>query len=345
MKYDNGILEQVKSYTYLGIEICANGSFRSAEQCMTDKAKKALFKLKSLLYGSSVKPSTCIKLFDQLIKPIALYGSEIWGVGEFKLNNITSFMKTLEKFAAEKVNLSFSKFALGVHQKAQNSAVRGELGRTPLGIDIITNILMYYMHMTYSSTNTLLHEALDLSKTCGQKSWANKTELLVKYLQNNNYFTSLGQRKEVKQAIIKKYKEHWKTNILTERKMRTYITFKTRFQYENYLHLLTGDFQKYFTRFRISAHNLAIERGRYNRPPIPCELRICPNCSSGIQDENHFLLECNEYDISRQELYTKITPHCPNFHSLSNENKLKYLLTAEGTILKEVASFIKQHMP
>jgi hypothetical protein len=73
------IIEEVKSYPYLGIEISNNGNFTMAQKSLNSKALRALFKLKRLIYGTNLKPSVCLKLFDQLIKPICLYGSEIWG--------------------------------------------------------------------------------------------------------------------------------------------------------------------------------------------------------------------------------------------------------------------------
>ena len=43
-----------------------------------------------------------------------------------------------------------------------------------------------------------------------------------------------------------------------------------------------------FSRFRLSAHNLAIETGRWSR--IPHEERVC-ECGS-VQTEKHVVLEC-----------------------------------------------------
>ena len=60
-------------------KLSSTGSFKRAEQTMSDKASKTLFKLKALLSSAYLKPDIAMKLFDQLIKPIALYGSEIWG--------------------------------------------------------------------------------------------------------------------------------------------------------------------------------------------------------------------------------------------------------------------------
>jgi len=72
-------LNEVSSYPYLGLEMTNSGSFKLAQKTLTNKAMKALFKLKHLLYGSNLNPNVCLQLFDQLIKPICLYGAEIWG--------------------------------------------------------------------------------------------------------------------------------------------------------------------------------------------------------------------------------------------------------------------------
>ena len=72
-------IEKVQNYCYLGIDIASSGSFKQAEKSIANKASKALFKLKSLLYHVDIDIKIALKLFDQLIKPIALYSSEIWG--------------------------------------------------------------------------------------------------------------------------------------------------------------------------------------------------------------------------------------------------------------------------
>ena len=285
-------------------------------------------------------------MFSQLIKPICLYGSEIWGIDEIKWKDTNTFVKSAETLAAEKLQLSFSKFALGVHKKAQNSAVRGELGCFPLGLDIVANTLLYYFNVKYASDNILLNEAYEVSKKCGQKSWACKIDSLTTYLKNVNHEKPviISDRKQIQHILRTLYIDHWQMHIKTESKMRTYIKFKSNFQYEKYLDDLTRQHRTSFTRFRISAHNLAIERGRYERPPIPAELRLCPYCPLSVQDEYHFLLECSEYEEHRKQLLTNIVAICPNFTHLSNINKFTFLLNAEGLVVKELAAFIHRYL-
>ena len=60
---------------------------------------------------------------------------------------------------------------------------------------------------------------------------------------------------------------------LPDKKLRTYVKFKTKFEIESYL-LIFKDFscRKIFRRLRTSAHNLHIELGRHRRPvKIPME--------------------------------------------------------------------------
>ena len=58
---------------------------------------------------------------------------------------------------------------------------------------------------------------------------------------------------------------------------------------------------------RISAHNLYIERGRYERPYIPREGRWCAYCfmtnsTTALEDEEHVLLHCPLYSNIRSKL-------------------------------------------
>ena len=59
-------LECVKSCSYFGIEISNACSFKLAQKTRAEKAMRALFKLKGLLYGSKTNPLTSFKLFDQI---------------------------------------------------------------------------------------------------------------------------------------------------------------------------------------------------------------------------------------------------------------------------------------
>ena len=73
------LLKISHSYNYLGISSNYNGSFKVAQKELHDKGTKAMFNLigKCRKLDSSIDIQT--KLFNSLVKPIVLYGAEVWG--------------------------------------------------------------------------------------------------------------------------------------------------------------------------------------------------------------------------------------------------------------------------
>ena len=67
--------------------------------------------------------------------------------------------------------------------------------------------------------------------------------------------------------------------VLDQRKLLTYSRFKTVFKFEPYLNTIRNkQLQSSFSRFRMSSHNLEMERGRYNSKPKPPEEGLCTYC-------------------------------------------------------------------
>ena len=61
--------------------------------------------------------------------------------------------------------------------------------------------------------------------------------------------------------------------------------------------------RKYISSFTISTHRLRIECGRYlgEKP----EDRLCNACNT-IEDETHFLCQCQKYESERKILYDNL---------------------------------------
>jgi hypothetical protein len=84
-----------------------------AQKELVSKARKAAFKISKNLNHPFCGVNPMMKLFDALIKPIILYGSEIWG------NN----------YITETFHNRFCKSVLGLSRNASKSATIGDLGR------------------------------------------------------------------------------------------------------------------------------------------------------------------------------------------------------------------------
>ena len=98
---------------------------------------------------------------------------------------------------------------------------------------------------------------------------------------------------EIKSKLIQRSMLYWvkqvKENaIVKQGKLRKYYTFKPFMKKEVYLQCIKNrDVRKCLTQFRISAHQLAIERGRYKN--IKVDERFCKYCTAKeVEDEIHF---------------------------------------------------------
>ena len=71
-----------------------------------------------------------LDLFDKLVTPILLYGSEIWA---YENNDII-----------EKLHLRYCKYILSVNKSTTSSMVYGELGRYPLNIEYTSRCILFW---------------------------------------------------------------------------------------------------------------------------------------------------------------------------------------------------------
>ena len=79
--FQNNILEVTDEYKYLGIYLGRSGSFVTAKKHIAEQTNKALFALLRKIKSLSLPFDIQIGLFDKTIKPILLYGCEVWGYG------------------------------------------------------------------------------------------------------------------------------------------------------------------------------------------------------------------------------------------------------------------------
>ena len=125
-------------------------------------------------------------------------------------------------------------------------------------------------------------------------------------------------------------------------KLFLYKDLKVSLEREYYLQHPNFEIRRTFTKMRISAHNLQIEKGRYMN--CPREQRLCQNCSV-IEDEQHFLLHCKNNQNLRRNLFDEILLEDKEFLNYNDNEKLVVLLNPKNLVqVKRTGSFIKQSM-
>ena len=94
---------------------------------------------------------------------------------------------------------------------------------------------------------------------------------------------------------------------IKKNKLRTFRKFKLTHDYENYLTNVRNIKQRVaITKLGLSNHKLATETGRYVKPYQPPDQRICPLCKTGLEDEEHFLMNCIAYRDPGRELFNML---------------------------------------
>ena len=77
--YNGESVEIVDDFSYLGIKFKYNGKFGKTKTHLVDQARKALFSLIRKARKLFLPLDIQLHLFDSMITPILLYGTEVWG--------------------------------------------------------------------------------------------------------------------------------------------------------------------------------------------------------------------------------------------------------------------------
>ena len=259
------------------------------------------------------------KLFDSIVKPIMLYGCQVWG--QQIINHILKAdFGQFDKLPFEELQNKLCKFSLGVGKYTSNLACRAELGRYPILISACSLAIKFWKNLL-ESPDKLSHcaykEELKLN-IAGQNNWAGFIkQILHRCNMDNIWVRQKVNRDENIQVKVRNALKSQYSNIFFDRlnmttgttgktgnKLRTYKLVKNEYEAEHYLTRgLSFRVARAIAKLRLSAHDLAIETGRRARPHVPASERYCKFCTGQVEDEIHFLIQCPMYQSERQQLY------------------------------------------
>ena len=109
----------------------------------------------------------------------------------------------------------------------------------------------------------------------------------------------------VKSRLRKQIETYWndERDKLSSGKLTTYFKVKKTFNMEQYLMLDKFNLRKALCRFRISAHDLRIESGRYSKNPTDKSDRICTRCGKNeVEDESLSLIDKGIWLVMQEDL-------------------------------------------
>lgn len=192
----------MEEFSYLGVVFNYNGKFTKAKSRLVEQARKGMFAV--------INISLQLHLFDTMITPILLYGSEVWGFEN--LNIIESFY------------LKYCKMVLRLKPCTANCMLCGELGVISLSIFIKSRVLCYWSKLFNAKDdkigNVLYRTMLSLhNMNVTQCPWISFVKTTLDELGLSEYF--VNQRVEntqhfkslIKNRLFDQFIQNWSATV------------------------------------------------------------------------------------------------------------------------------------
>ena len=332
---DGNPIAVTNSYCYLGVQVSNTGSFVKAADNLYKKALKSLFSIYSSLdVRSDVKNTRLfLKLFDSLVKPVLLYGCDIWGSTAINSNSITN------KFVNK-----FYRTLLGVPRNTSTAGIHAELGRFPINVSIQQTMIRYWFRIISLPRDRLASHCYrslyDLNHI--SDPWINAIKTTIKSTGQIFVWDSQEILSSLDYRYLSKYENYicqtlsdvssqvTVEKISSEEKLSFFKNCKNTNQISNYLTTLGGRSKRSsFCKLRLGTLELELEKGRRNN--IVRSERRCKICiSQEVENEVHFIFTCPTLAKQREPFLKKIAALTYNFSFMSLENKVRFLYFNEN---------------
>ena len=242
-----------------------------------------------------------------------MYNCEVWTILTNKKLEDKNLITSSDKAIFETLNLNMCKYLLGVRKNASNLASRGEIGRYPLLLDFLRHSYNFRDRISQMD-GSLVKDAFMESSNLGPSSWANLLKDLPAKLSCFNSDSSLNVAK-----LHQLYSNCWLKSLNDSEKLDTLASVKHEFKLEKYVISLPKHLRKDLAKLRTSSHPLEVEVGRYHRPYVERNKRLCKICNNGeVEDEHHFLTSCSFYKAEKRDILSQLETHNLNLTHLFN---------------------------
>ena len=285
------MLEAVKSFSYLGVDFHASGAVPVSNSSMTLKAERAQAVLLAMTGEASVPLS--LKLYRQLVEPIALYATEVWApyaLTRARRDADSILQKaTVTRINPEALFTKFIKRVLGTKRRSINAAVNGEVGARSMIAGAMERTATYLRAIDRAPRESLVSIALSVQRTmhqAGKQCWYRGVARLQKEFGD----TEVMKKGRLTSMVVEKQVTQWKQTLQEGSRLKFLTSVKTEYTMERYLQYGVRKVRRAVAKFRVSDHNLRVERDRWlaRAAYVPREQRICTHCDAGqVQDEPH----------------------------------------------------------
>ena len=204
-------------------------------------------------------------------------------------------------------------------------------------------MVKYWLRILKMNTDRYLnhayHEQCNLAER-GVECWAKALKSILFHYGFAEAWYNQGVGNEI--LFLSEFKQRckdiefqqWHVEICSYSRLNTYKLFKHTLTVEPYLvSTMKPIFKSMITSFRLSNHPLNIEQGR--RKNIVKENRLCI-CNDGcIENEYHFLLQCELYKTLRDKYIPEQYSTNPNLNKFTN-----LMSTSNPDLLRNIGKYL-----
>ncbi len=325
------VVEVVFSYKYLGVLFNYNASFVPNLKALSTVATKAMFALIQKGRNKFLDIDTLIHLFDCIVKPILLYGSEIWGYCNIDI--------------LERVQRRFLKIILKLNRNTPTNMVYGEVGCYPLSVSVksrmisfwhklvttkkakISSILYLFVYKLHCSNDNISKWLLFVKKVLDDAG------LSFVWLNQGQNMSTEWLKQTLKQKLADQFVQEWHSEVDKSSTCINYRIFKNDFAFENYINVLPMKYRIIFSKFRCRNYKIPIVTGLYSNTPL--EDRLCTLCNNDIGDEFHYIFNCTYFNAKRFVYLSQF------YYQHPSTEKMSLLFNSKGDVLLNLCKFIE----
>ena len=329
----NDVIDFAGQYRYLGLVLSEHLDYAVTAKYVAQAATRSLGLLISKFKHMGGMPyNVYTTLYDSMVWSVISYGAAIWGTREYSAINAVQHRAI--------------RFFLGVGRYTPNAAINGDMGWTPPYIRQWKSVMGHWFRLTQMNNRRINRHIFKWceNKMFNSKNWCydiHKHILKQDMCSISSDALYSGSFKhtfisEMEGRMMNQYVNMWTQGIQSVTsntrgnrgsKLKIYRKFKIIYETERYLILptMSRSRRSALAKFRCGVAPLRIETGRYEGLRI--DQRLCFNCKTTIESEQHVLLECPLYNDIREELYNNVTKVYTNFHLLDDIEKLCLLMS------------------
>ena len=313
--YKGEQLESVTYYSYLGLLISSRLCWTKCIETLSCKAQQILSKVRVMCNKYEYFTNEILfKIFDTKIKPIILYGSEIWGVKRYT--------------DVENVHIKFCKIVLNVGKTTWNFAAIAECNRYPKNVDYHYRAVKYWCKLITSDKDRYTSKCYSLMyqhDASGRHNWASDMRILLCSLGFGYtwYQQSVGDVKYFlyifKERLKDISRQEWYSR--AQHCCPEYLDYNpSPFASPHIKLIVCYKKRRIFSLLR--TQSLPIKNNLL-RLGI-CNNNLCEKCSGVyVENEFHILFRCSAYTELRLDYipnYYVAEPSIPKLHQLYKSN-------------------------